>query len=324
MLRSETAAQPARMAAALEGLRKYQEAERPPPRALPPGLGEIAGATLRDYGGEGEPVVLVPSLINPPGVLDLAEGNSLIGHLREAGLRPLLLDWGWDVEARRGLGIGGHVEEIALPLIAELGKPAALVGYCLGGTMAVAAASLAPVRGVAAIAAPWHFSAFPDEARSMLASLWAESAPAVEALGLLPMEALQRAFWSLDPGRTVAKFESFAAMDPDGDSARAFNDGPPLPGAAAKELFEGLFRDDLPGRGAWSVGDRIVDPTALPCPVLDIVSTVDRIVPAASAMAAGERVELAKGHVGMVVGRGARELLWEPLARWLCGLAPSC
>jgi polyhydroxyalkanoate synthase len=331
MLRSETAAQPARMAVALAGLRNYQEAERPPPRALPPGVGEIAGATLRDYGGDGAPVVLIPSLINPPGVLDLAEGNSLIGHLRHAGLRPLLLDWGWDVEARRGLGIGGHVKEIALPLIAQLGEPAALVGYCLGGTMAVAAASLAPARGVAAIAAPWHFSAFPDDARTMLAALWAESASAVEALGLLPMEALQRAFWSLDPGRTVAKFESFAGMDLEGDAARAFvtledwaNDGPPLPGAAARELFEGLFRDDLPGRGAWEVGGRAVDPSALSSPLLNIVSTVDRIVPAASAMAAGERVELAKGHVGMVVGRGARELLWEPLARWLCGLAPSC
>ena len=29
---------------------------------------------------------------------------------------------------------------------------------------------------------------------------------------MLPMEALQSAFWSLDPARTVAKFEAFATL----------------------------------------------------------------------------------------------------------------
>ena len=57
--------------------------------------------------------------------------------------------------------------------------------------------------------------------------------------------------------------------------------------------------------------------------MLEIVSTTDRIVPAASAMAAGERLELAKGHVGMVVGSGAEQLLWEPLAAWLSRTAAN-
>src|SRR3954468_9172689 len=74
MLRSETAARPARMKRALEGLRKYQEAERTPPRPPMPALAERAGAALRDYGlrdygGEGPPIVFVPSLINPPSIL---------------------------------------------------------------------------------------------------------------------------------------------------------------------------------------------------------------------------------------------------------------
>jgi polyhydroxyalkanoate synthase len=60
-----------------------------------------------------------------------------------------------------------------------------------------------------------------------------------------------------------------------------------------------------------------VDPACLPCPLLNIVSTSDRIVPAASAIEAGERLELEQGHVGMIVGSGAREALWEPLAAWL-------
>ncbi|HEX5183474.1 MAG TPA: alpha/beta hydrolase [Allosphingosinicella sp.] len=327
MLRSETAAEPARMKQALEGLRKYQEAERAPPRPPMPAVAETLGARLRDYGpgtgGSGPPIVFVPSLINPPSILDL-EGKSLLRRLAGQGLRPLLVDWGWDVAARSGLSVAGHVTEILLPLLGEIGEEVALVGYCVGGTMAFAAAALRPVRGVAALAAPWCFSGFPDEARARLAALWGSAEATAERLGMLPMEALQSAFWALDPARTIQKFESFAAMPPDSEEARRFviledwaNDGPPLPVAAARELFETLFRDDAPGRGAWRVGDRAVDPAAFSCPVLDIVSASDRIVPAASAAGAGERLELAAGHVGMVIGGQAEETLWKPLARWL-------
>jgi polyhydroxyalkanoate synthase len=319
LLRSETAAEPARMAAALDGLRRYQEAPREPQRQPVPAAAEAYGAALRDYGGSGPPVVFIPSLINPPNILDLGEERSLLRWLAARGHRPLLLDWGWDIAARRGLSVGGHVEEIAVPLIRSLGERAALVGYCLGGTMAIGAAAAVEARSVATLAAPWFFSRFPDESRALLAQLWAGAEPAVRSLGLLPMEVLQSAFWSLDPARTVAKFEAFAAMAPDSVEARTFvtledwaNDGPPLSEAAARELFEGFFAADTPGRGAWRAA-----PAGLPCPLLNIVSTSDRIVPAATAPEAGERIEVAQGHVGMVIGSRAREVLWEPLLGWL-------
>ncbi|MBV8686474.1 MAG: alpha/beta hydrolase [Alphaproteobacteria bacterium] len=322
MLRSETAGEPARLARALEGLRRYQEAERIPPPPPPPAVAETGGACLRDYGGRGRAVVFVPSLINPPSILDM-EGRSLLRWLAGRGVRPLLLDWGPDVAPRRGLGIAGHVEALLAPLVRELREPPALVGYCLGGTMALGAAALVEVAGIATIAAPWRFAGFPDEARRGLAGLWAGAGPAAERLGLLPMEALQAAFWSLDPARTVAKFEAFAAAEPGGERARAFvrledwaNDGPPLPWPAARELFEAFFAGDATGEGRWLVPD----PSALACPRLEIVSSVDRIVPAASAAGAGERLELALGHVGMMVGSSAREALWEPLAAWLSRL----
>ena len=195
--------------------------------------------------------------------------------------------------------------------------------------MALAAAQLGPARSVATIAAPWHFDGFPDEARAGLAKLWTGAQPTVEALGLLPMEVLQCAFWSLDPARTVTKFEAFATLG--GAEARTFvmledwaNDGPPVAGAAAREMFEGLFSADLSGTGAWTVGGEIIDPESLAIPFLNIVSTTDRIVPHATAPRAGERLDLALGHVGMVVGSRAREMLWEPLAGWLSRTAASC
>ena len=73
---------------------------------------------------------------------------------------------------------------------------------------------------------------------------------------------------------------------------------------------------DLTGAGRWRVGGRVIDPAALDCPILDVVSTSDRIVPLASAAGVGERLTLAQGHVGMIVGAG-RDALRGPLADWL-------
>src|SRR3954452_14847769 len=58
MLRGETAADPARMRRALEGLRRYQEAPRAPAAPPPPAIAQRLGAALRGYcGGGGPPAV---------------------------------------------------------------------------------------------------------------------------------------------------------------------------------------------------------------------------------------------------------------------------
>ncbi len=323
MLRNETAASRERRRSALHGLRAYQDAERRITPVARPALATAGRATLRDGGGAGPAIVFVPSLINPPHILDLP-GASLLEWLAGQGMHPLLVDWGVPVPAERGLSLAEHVELLLLPLLESLDEPIVLVGYCLGGTIALAAAALRLMRAVATIAAPWHFAGFPDRARADLAALWKDAQPIAETLGVLPIEVLQSAFWQLDPARTIDKFVRFAALDPASEAARTFvtledwaNDGAPLTIAAAREIIEDLFGADLTGRGAWRVGGATVDPARLRCPMLEIVSTVDRIVPAASAPGVGERISLAQGHVGMVVGRRARQSLWQPLAEWV-------
>lgn len=323
MLREETAASPDRRAAALRGLAAYQHARRPPrPRPMP-ARARKGRARLRDYGGTGPPVVLVPSLINPPDVLDLAPGRSFARWLAGQGLHVWMVDWGTPLPRDRGLDVAGHVADRLVPLLAKLPAPPLLVGYCLGGTMALAAAALWPVAGVATIAAPWRFAGYGD-ARADMAALWEAARPPSDALGLMPVEVLQAGFWRLDPARTIAKFERFGALPPDGEEAAAFvrledwaNGGPPLTYAAGVELFEAMIAQDAPGAGRWTVGGRVVDPARLACPAIEFVSLTDRIVPAQTAAGLAERHDLALGHVGMMVGGQAQAALWSPLAAWL-------
>ncbi len=224
MVREQTEGDAERRAGILAGLRAYQAAERPPPLPAMPAVARIGRATLRDFGGDGPPAVFVPSLINPPIILDLAEENSLLRWLSGQGVRPLLVDWGdpsgilpgtgrrtapgsgvverphpgvepgedADPPLRSGpfhhashgpppragedLSIAGHVTDLLLPLIGQLNEPVHLVGYCLGGTMALAAAMHAPLLSLTLIAAPWHYAGF-GQARDEIAALWRAAKP---------------------------------------------------------------------------------------------------------------------------------------------------
>jgi polyhydroxyalkanoate synthase subunit PhaC len=320
MVRQISRRDPALARQALAGLDAYARASRPPARADRPAIARVGGAALRDHGGDGAPTVLIPSLINPPDILDLDDEVSLAGALQASSRQVLLVDWG-PASARSGLGIDGHIEMLLLPLLDALGEPADVVGYCLGGTMAIAAAHLVPVRRLATLAAPWHFTRYPPESRKSLGRLWQQSEAPSEQLGTLPMEVLQAGFWALDPERTVRKFAEFGTLDPASDQALRFvtledwaNEGEPLPLPAARELFEAMYRDDLPGSARWHVAGKRIDGRA-PAPTLHLVAGNDRIVPAASAPD-GEQVMIPSGHVGMIVGR-SRTVLHESLRRFL-------
>ncbi|MCY7279701.1 MAG: alpha/beta hydrolase [Sphingomonas bacterium] len=319
LVRQEGANDPVLARKALAGLDRYASAARiarDPPR---PVAASIGGAALRDHGGNGQPLLLVPSLINPPHILDLDRDTSLAAALT-ANRRVLLLDWGRASE-RAGLSIAGHIESILVPLIKQLGAPPALLGYCLGGTMAIAAASLTPVDRLATLAAPWHFAAYSNQSRAALARIWDGARGPSASLGALPMEVLQAAFWALDPARTVAKFAAFADLDPASDEARRFimledwaNEGEPLPLPAAHELVEDLFGADLPGSEHWIVGGRqtVEQPSVA---ALHLIAASDHIVPARTAPA-GTVATIASGHVGMIVGR-ARHALHAELNAFL-------
>jgi polyhydroxyalkanoate synthase len=329
-------AEPERLAAVLEGLRRYQSA--PVPQPMPP-MAVVArrgGLRLLQVGGAapspapGPALVVIPSLINAPSVLDLAPGRSLVRFLAEEGHRTLLVDWGPIAESERRLGLAGLVSARLMPMLRGLDGPVRLLGYCLGGTLSVAAGQLLGDRldRLALIAAPWHFSGFSPEARLSALETWAAISPIGRGLGAVPVSLLNPLFWSLDEEAVLAKFEALARRPADDPQLGWFaavedwtNSGAPLSVAAARDLFVHGFGTDRIGQGRWTVGKQRISPEAIRAPVLDFGATRDRIVPPDARIRIGraDRRDVASGHVGMVVGGHARESLWEPLSNWLHG-----
>lgn len=269
-------------------------------------------------------VILIPSLVNPHVILDLNERASLARYLAAQGHDPWLVDWGTPQPEDAALDLGGHVEHRLLPMLRSIERPLILVGYCLGGTLTLAAVQIMNVHAVVTIATPWHFDRYPTDDISLIGNLWRDAKPLCERLGYAPMEVLQSGFWGLDPTRTIRKYAAFADVEDGSSDQQAFlavedwaNEGAPLTYAAARELFEDLYSTNLTGSRRWAVGGMVIDPSLLRCPSLSIRSASDKIVPAAASASLADNQQSALGHVGMIVSRKAPEQIWLPLSQWL-------
>ena len=321
----------------LRGVQRYRG--HPYRRALadPPTLWREGGTRLLDYGPpSGAPVLIVPSLINRAYILDLAPGKSLLRFLAEAGLRPLLLDWGrpGPLERRFSLTdyIAGRLVRALEAAAAAAGSPVTVVGYCMGGLLALALAQLRRplVAALALLATPWDFHAErPGQAR-LLGALAGPLTDGFSALGELPVDVLQTLFAALDPLLALRKFSRFAGLATDSVEEREFvavedwlNDGVPLALPVARDCLGGWYGENTPGRGIWRVAGEAILPDRISVPALVVLPAQDRIVPPATAVVlaralpAAEALRPPLGHIGMMVAREAPAAVWHPLAQWL-------
>lgn len=324
----------------LDGVRAYQG--HPHHRAMPavPVLWTQGTTRLLDYRDPdrpgGVPVLVVPSLINRAYILDLTARRSLLRALARQGLAPFLVDWDAPGDAERAFTLTDYVDGRLVAaldqVVATTGAKPAVLGYCMGGNLALALALACPdrVRGLALLATPWDFHAGGEGHAALLRSL----APTLDAMialvGHLPVDMLQALFSTLDPGLVARKFAAFSHLDGRSAKARDFvaiedwaNDGVPLAAAVARECLERWYGDNDTAAGRWRIGGRVVDPAALTVPVMGVVPVRDRIVPPVSAMALLDRVPAARvltvpgGHVGMLLAPRAGTELYRPLGRWL-------
>jgi poly[(R)-3-hydroxyalkanoate] polymerase subunit PhaC len=292
-------------------------------------------ARLLRYGGAGErrtPLLIVPSLINRHYVLDLLPGRSVVERLRSGGIDVWMLDWGTPIDDDAERGLDDYALEVLPRAAAEIGAPAHVLGYCMGGTMALGAMARGKLvaRSLVALATPVDC----DDGGTLAAWATAEGFDAnelTEAFGNVPEYVLQPAFKMLDPMGLAMKFvharekceddafcEFFLAME------TWLEDNVPFPGQAFHEWMT-LYRENLLARGKWRLGGGRVDLARVRCPILNIVAEKDYICPPRSSIPlqklSGSRdyelLRMPGGHIGLSTGGAAQKKLWPQVAKWL-------
>ncbi len=325
-----------------EGVNAYRRQPRAAPLSPPPVVWSEGPVRLLDYGATasgakcGPPLLIVPSLVNRATILDLSKRKSLLRFLAGKGFRPFLLDWGTPGETERRYGLDdyilGPLQGALEAAVTIAGRPAALIGYCMGGLLALASALENPQRTAAfcALATPWDFHAGEGARARLLRAMAPQFEILLDTLGFLPVDVLQAFFTGLSPFAAGEKFRRFAAMDKRSSRARDFaaledwiNDGVPLAGPVAKDCLFGWYMENKPHEGRWRVGSRCVRPGDLDVPSLIVLPEHDHIVPPSSARALAASMPGAQtlsphaGHIGMVAGSKSIPALFEPLSQWL-------
>ena len=336
LVNAVAAAAKARMEGFVRGVARYQDAPVPN-RPIPPApIWTQGAASLRFYGGTKTPVLVVPSLINRATVLDLSPDRSFLRALAQEDIATYLLDWGAPGPEELTYDVGAYIARVLLPALHAVAMreraPVHLAGYCLGGTLSMAPAVLAPshVAGLILLAAPWDFHADNAPSRAMMTNMRPLLEMMLAANNGAPVDLLQALFASLDPSLVGRKFRAFADLAPASEEAKRFvaledwlNDGVPLSAGVARQCLFEWYGANAPLLKQWRVGDTVIDPAKVAVPALVMIPSQDRIVPPRSAAALAdalpnaEAIQVPLGHIGMMAGGGAPKVTFAPVVRWL-------
>ncbi|QIN83611.1 alpha/beta fold hydrolase [Rubrobacter tropicus] len=295
------------------------------------------------------PILLVYALILKPYILDLIPGNSFVEYLVGEGFDVYMLDWGAPGSEDENLCFDTYIldympEVVARVLHLSRAEGLILFGYCQGGTMAVMYAAISAgesLRGLVLLAAPVDFA--PDEpGLTGLWTLWSRNSgaflgPVSRTLGNLPADRAGRfveraTAVAATVTRWPAVYAGLRAWAERDEAVGSFlavgkwvDDGVAFPGAAFGRWIREFYQQDKLARGEIHLRGRRVDLSKIACPLLGIAGARDYICPVSQAEAVmrltGSRdkefLVLDAGHVGLMAGPVAKEVLWPRVRDWL-------
>jgi len=95
----------------LEGMERYHS--HPFRRTAPVvSVAWRAGSVrLLDFGGDGPPILTIPSLVNGSEIMDLSPTQSPLRWLANQGFRVFQIDWGLPGAAERRFGLGDYLDQ---------------------------------------------------------------------------------------------------------------------------------------------------------------------------------------------------------------------
>lgn len=284
---------------------------------------------------EGTPILVVPSMVNRSYILDLMPESSLLKSLEDQGFDVYLLNW-LDPLAD-DLSTHTTIEETVNNIIGasidhlhnEYDQKVHLAGYCMGGTIALAAASMRQeqVASLTLIATPWDFSAQPYAPLLDTSKAWGQFF--LKNTPLVPIDVIQGVFVTQDPKSAIERLIAYENIEDDDQLKRMtaiedwLADGIALEGKVAEHIYHDWFLENKPHSGKWWIGNHLIAPHRLEMPVAVVTAAKDKVVPTESSKSICTSVDNVKefsvdaGHIGLMVGRKAKSQFYTPWADWL-------
>ena len=287
------------------------------------------------------PILLVYALVGRSYVFDLMPGNSFVEFLVSEGFDVYLLDWGIPGPEDRDLALDDYVLDYLPRAVKKVLRSSGteqltLFGYCQGGVMSAMYAALMPehLRNLVLLTTPVDFT----PGTTGLPGLWLKKEHhdpdvVVNAYGNVPAKKslLGTAMQKPLPNYvgTYVTMWNLLLRDKPMDGWRALskwaNDSIPVAGAAYRQWVEDFHRGNRLAQGEMRLRGRRVDLSTISVPLLNIAGHKDHLCLFSQAEATMDLVSsqdktllaLDAGHVGLLVGRGARNGMWPETSAWL-------
>ena len=287
------------------------------------------------------PLFFVMATTNRAYILDLLPGQSMIEFLLNRGYDIYVLDWTAPSAAEKTLRLEDYIGAFIPSCIAEIGKRSGepdvtLIGYCMGGVLALIYAALefkGPVRNLVCLTTPFNWSKW-GMFNVLSDPRFSDIDGIVDRLGNVPAELIVETINLLRPASRFVepiRFWDNLWNDEYVRSKRAFDkwgaESLPLAGEYARQITKELLIGNKLFEGTLEVGGKRANVGNIAVPFLQVVAEHDHIVGREATQDLLERVGstdkqeimVKGGHVSVAAGGNAVKRLWPALDKWLEG-----
>lgn len=296
------------------------------------------------------PLLLVPALGIHSWTYDIMPTRSMVRYLMARGFEVYLIDWGSPSHSNRHLSLSTYVNQW-MPLAVEAVRRHAntekvnLVGYCMGGLLALmylGSHPKAPVKAIATIASPINFhgggilgyvsSLLSVPALKLNEMFRVTLEPFDSRLFHIPGRLVSLGFKLTNPPAVVKSYLHLVRNITDREFVAGhmtmgqwFNNMVDYPGDTVREIIAKMLISNHLAKDAIIVGDRQVEFSAIKQDLLAIAGETDNICTPESARDAlrvvgsrQKRFEIVPGgHAGVFSGSTAPGTTWRLIADWL-------
>jgi len=296
------------------------------------------------------PLLLVPPLGVTTETFDLMPNRSLVRHMAARGFHTYLIDWGKPERRHAHLSLQDYAVTMFGEALAEVrrhsgSQDVSVMGWCMGGLLSLLHLGISgdrKLRNLITVASPIDLRGGGIVARAssvlnapaklirkysswrlhMLDPVKLHAPPWLTTLGFKltdPVGSITT-YWDL-----LTRLWDREFVESHSTTADYLNRMLLYPGGVIQDMVVSMAVDNQLATGRMQIRGQVADLGRIKADLLVFAGSTDHLVPASIARRlvdiVGSRSREFRvapgGHMGVILGRGAPENVWEPAAQWL-------